>query len=158
MTPASVPTPMTELTHGCVRCGNPVPLHVAMCELCNPLGLSQPATSQAHGTVFVGIVIAVVALAVVARMAISGVGPFRATIAAAMSAPPNLALTLTVTNEGTRAGRTTCRVSDPTAPLDGEYGVIQTPRIEPGATVTFDATVTGLGRDVRPLTVDCRTP
>ena len=39
----------------CVRCGAPVSLQTALCERCNPLGLAQPAASQAHGTVFLGI-------------------------------------------------------------------------------------------------------
>jgi hypothetical protein len=33
-----------------------------------------------------------------------------------------------------------------------------TPRIEPGTTVTFTETVTGLGSTVRPFDVDCTTP
>ena len=47
--------PATEPTHGCVRCGAPVPIADGMCERCNPLGLKQPAASQAHGTVVLGI-------------------------------------------------------------------------------------------------------
>ena len=58
------------------RCGARIPMSEAMCERCNPLGLKQPAASQAHGTVFLGIAVAVVVLAVVARLAVSGVGPF----------------------------------------------------------------------------------
>jgi ribosomal protein L40E len=46
-------------THGCVRCGARIPLAESMCERCNPLGLRAPAASQVHGTVFVGIVAAV---------------------------------------------------------------------------------------------------
>jgi hypothetical protein len=75
-----------EATHPCVRCGTPVPLPVAMCERCNPLGLKQPASSQAHGTVFLGIALAVVALAVLGRVALAGVGPFSATVGGWVSA------------------------------------------------------------------------
>ena len=45
---SSAPAP----THGCIRCGAPIPLADALCAACNPGGLEQPAASQAHGTVF----------------------------------------------------------------------------------------------------------
>ncbi len=132
-----------ELTHGCVRCGRQVPLDVAMCEDCNPLGLAQPAATQAHGTVFVGIAVAVVVLAVLAGLARSGIGPFSATIVKAVAAPPTLLLTISATNGGTSAGPTHCRVTDGT----GSVATITTERIEPGATVTFTRVVTDLGTE-----------
>ena len=49
----------------------------AMCERCNPLGLKEPAPSQAHATVFIGIIAGVVLLAVVAKLMVSSVGPVR---------------------------------------------------------------------------------
>ena len=49
-----------------------------------------------------------------------------------------------VKNEGTSLGSTTCRISDPTSAA-GQAAIVQSPRIQPGATLTFDATVTGLG-------------
>src|SRR3954454_13007565 len=84
-----------EPTHPCVRCGRPVTLDESLCEECNPLGLSQPATSQAHGTVFLAIILAVVALAVAGRLAIAGVGPFRGEVSSVVPAPSGLAVTLT---------------------------------------------------------------
>ena len=73
-TPSVLPAATEEPLHGCVRCGARIPMSEAMCERCNPLGLKQPSASQAHGTVFVGIAVAVVALAVIARLAVSGIG------------------------------------------------------------------------------------
>src|SRR6266508_5372188 len=105
MTPAtsSQPKPAAaEPTHACVRCGRPVPLDIARCDECNPLGLSQPATSQVHGTVFVAIVLAVVVLAVAGRVALSGVGPFSGQVTAVEAAPPGLVVTLSVRNENTK--------------------------------------------------------
>ncbi|HEX5826618.1 MAG TPA: hypothetical protein VFY23_03800, partial [Candidatus Limnocylindrales bacterium] len=64
MTPAPSALPSPEPLHGCVRCGARIPVSQAMCEHCNPLGLKEPAASQAHGTVFVGIAVAVVLMAV----------------------------------------------------------------------------------------------
>ena len=73
-TPAAAPAP-SEPMHGCVRCGARIPISESMCERCNPLGLKAPAASQAHGTAILGVAVAVVILAVVARLAVAGVGP-----------------------------------------------------------------------------------
>ena len=149
----------TELTQGCVRCGATVPLGTAMCEACNPLGLKQPAPSQAHGTVFLAIVGAVLGLAVLGRLALAGIGPFKGEIGNIVASPPGLALTLTVTNMGTSAGSTTCRVYDPSTPGIGpESAFIVSPRIGPGQTVSFSKDVRGLGATIRPLAVECTGP
>ena len=75
-----------------------------MCERCNPLGLKAPSASQAHGTAALGIVVAVVVLAVVARLAMSGVGPFTSSVAGVAADPAGLRVTITVTNAGSSAG------------------------------------------------------
>src|SRR5436190_14553963 len=93
-------SPAVAATHGCVRCGAPVALDVAMCDRCNPLGLKQPAASQAHGTVFLGIAAAVVGLALLGRMAIAGVGPFSGRVVSVLPDPPNLVVTLSATSQG----------------------------------------------------------
>ncbi len=151
--------PATEPTHGCVRCGAPVPLADGMCERCNPLGLKQPAASQAHGTVVLGIVIAVIVLFVLAKVSIQGVGPFRGEVADVISAPPGLAVTLTVTNQGTAAGSTTCRIYDPSIQGVGpESTYADSPRIDPGKSVSFSMQVSTLGSVVKPLAVSCSNP
>ena len=130
-----------------------------MCEACNPLGLKQPAPSQAHGTVFLAIVGAVLGLAVLGRLALAGIGPFKGEIGNIVASPPGLALTLTVTNLGTSAGSTTCRVFDPSTPGIGpESAFIVSPRIGPGQTVSFSKDVRGLGATIRPLAVECTGP
>lgn len=130
-----------------------------MCEACNPLGLKQPAPSQAHGTVFLAIVGAVLGLAVLGRLALAGIGPFKGEIGNIVASPPGLALTLTVTNLGTSAGSTTCRVYDPSTPGIGpESAFIVSPRIGPGQTVSFSKDVRGLGATIRPLAVECTGP
>lgn len=154
--PTAVPAPAAPLVHGCVRCGAPVPLEVSMCERCNPLGLKAPAASQAHGTVFAGIAVAVVVLAVLGRAAVAGVGPFEATLAGVAADPAGLRVSIALTNTGDRGGRTTCRVGDPAIRGIGpETAYVQSPAVEAGATVTFDAVVTSLGTDPRPLSVAC---
>jgi hypothetical protein len=130
-----------------------------MCEACNPLGLKQPAPSQAHGTVFLAIVGAVVGLALLGRLALAGIGPFSGEIGNIVAVPPGLALTVTVTNLGSSAGSTTCRVYDPSMPGIGpESAFIVSPRIDPGQTMSFSKEVNGLGGTVRPLAVECTGP
>jgi predicted nucleic acid-binding Zn ribbon protein len=132
-------------THGCVRCGAPVPLDIALCERCNPLGLSQPASTQAHGTVFLAVALSVVGLALLGRFALSGIGPFSGSIAGVVAAPPGLAITLSVTNEGSSAGSTTCRVFDP---ADSGLGPSPScPELEPAA-ISFSSETALLGPTV----------
>lgn len=149
-------SPSSALTHGCVRCGAPVPLADAMCERCNPLGLRQPAASQAHGTVFAAIFVAVIILAVVARTTAADAGPFGATITGVASAADGLRVTIAITNDGSEASATMCRVGDPAIPgLGPETAYVQSPLVGAGETVTFETTVRSLGTNPRPLTVSC---
>ena len=144
--------------HGCVRCGKPVPVDVALCEDCNPIGLAQPSATQVHGTAFVGVAIAVVLLAVLARLSVSGIGPFDAQVSAVAPAGDGLAVTLAVTNQGTSTGSTTCRVTDPSARYGGASAYVQSPQIGPGASATFTAHVSQLGSTPRLLAVECSSP
>ena len=153
-----LPNRAAAQTHPCVRCGRPVPLDVGLCERCNPLGLKDSAASQVHGTVVIAVLLAFVGLAVIARLALTGVGPFPATVVGAVPVEGGLAVTLTVTNDGSSAGQTTCRVNDPADRIGGESAFLLSPRIEPGQTVTFTKTVTVLGIDPGPLDVSCKAP
>jgi ribosomal protein L40E len=153
-TPPATPT---GLTHACARCGAPVPLDVGLCEKCNPLGLRDAASSQAHGTIFLGIGVAVVGLMLVGLLAVRGIGPFPAEVTAFRAQGDDLRVTLSVTNKGTAMGSTTCRISDPTSDA-GQAGFVQSPRIQPGATLEFEATVTGLGTTPRQLAAECSAP
>src|SRR6185436_14184654 len=86
---------------------------VGLCERCNPLGLKDSASSQVHGTVFIAVGLAVVGLAVVAMLAVSGIGPFPAEVVAVKPAADGLLVSIKVTNSGRSLGSTTCRISDP---------------------------------------------
>lgn len=131
---------------------------MGLCERCNPLGLKDSASSQAHGTVFVAVVGAIAALALIARLAVSGVGPFQASVSDVAVEGDALAITLTVVNTGSSEGQSTCRVTDP-ADRNGVAGaLILSPRIPAGATVSFTQTVSGLGAVARDLMVDCPSP
>ncbi|HKF85864.1 MAG TPA: hypothetical protein VKB30_08765 [Candidatus Limnocylindrales bacterium] len=156
----SAPTPMhaQEPLHGCVRCGARIPVSQAMCERCNPLGLKEPSPSQAHGTVFVGIAVAVVLMAVVARLSVSGVGPFEGGISNVTATDGGLRVSVTVTNGGSSAGSTTCRIGDPAIRGIGpETAYVTSPVVQAGQTLTFDAVVATLGTTVKPLSADCDT-
>lgn len=156
----SQPIPATPAeTHGCVRCGAPVPLDIALCDRCNPLGLPQPASTQAHGTILLAIVASVVALALLGKFALAGIGPFTGNVAGVVAAPPGLAVTLSVHNEGSSAGSTTCRVYDPASGGVGpDSAYILSPQIPPGQTLSFSKETTALGSVVRQLAVACTGP
>jgi hypothetical protein len=154
---SSPPAAPTGLTHGCARCGAPVPLDVGLCERCNPLGLRDSAASQVHGTVIATVGLAVVVLALLAHFAVAGIGPFPAEVVGVQADGDGLSVSLTVTNEGTSTGSTTCRISDP-AIAGGAATFVQSPRIEPGATLTFDSHITGLGTAPRRLAASCSAP
>ncbi len=143
-------------THGCIRCGAPIALTDALCAACNPAGLEQPAASQAHGTVFAGIALAVVVMLVGATVLIGSVGPFSGRLTSAVPAGGGLMLTLDVTNVGRRAGPATCRVWDPAylgnPPIET---YVRTPPIPAGETLTFEQRVADLGTETRAFAVDC---
>jgi hypothetical protein len=128
----------------------------ALCRSCNPGGLKQPAASQAHGTVFLGIALAVVAMAVVASLLVGGVGPFTATVRDVVPDGGGLVLSLEVENGGSRAGNASCRVWDPTylgnPPVET---FVRSPEIAAGQSLAFEQRVTALGTAERPLAVTC---
>ena len=135
-----------------------MPLDVGLCERCNPLGLKDSSASQVHATVVIAVLVAFVGLAIIARLALSGVGPFEASVVSAIPVENGVEVTLTVTNKGSGAGQTTCRVNDPADRLGGQSAFLLSPRMEPGQTVTFTKVVTVLGTDPGPLDVSCKAP
>jgi predicted nucleic acid-binding Zn ribbon protein len=156
MTSTPTPVPAAEPTHGCVRCGARIPIEESMCEACNPLGLKAPAASQAHGTVFLGILVAVVIMAVVARMLIADVGPFTSSVTAVASDPVGLKLSIAVSNAGAAAGTTTCRIDDPALRGIGPEAVfIESPKVPAHGSISFDVVVQGFGTTPKPMTADC---
>jgi hypothetical protein len=135
-----------------------VAVDVGLCEDCNPLGLRDVSATQVHGIAFIGVTVAIIALALIARLAVSGIGPFMPRITGLATEGDALAITLTVTNEGRSAGRTTCRLTDPLDRNGGGAGLVLSPSIEPGQTLTFTRRLTGLGSRVRELAIECSAP
>ena len=133
-------------------------MDVGLCEDCNPLGLRDVSATQVHGIAFIGVTVAIVALAIIARLAVSGIGPFVPAIGGIAPDGDALAVTLTITNEGRSTGRTTCRLTDPLDRSGGGAGLVLSPPIDAGETLTFTKRMTGLGATVRPLVVECSAP
>ena len=145
-------------THGCARCGAPVGIDVGLCERCNPLGLRDSASSQVHGLAIGGVALFVVFLAVIARFALAGIGPFEATVSNAVWDQAGVDVTLVVTNAGQNAGQTTCRVFDPADRTGNRGGLMLSPQIPPGESVAFTQRITTLGGEVGTLKAECKSP
>ena len=107
---------------------------------------------------FLAVGLAVATLAVVAHLAVSGVGPFPAVVSDVRSENGALTVSFTVTNEGSSPGSTSCRISDPAARGGGGSTYVQTPRIAGGASITIEERVDGIGSHVRPFDVECTAP
>jgi hypothetical protein len=153
------PAPAPEPTHPCIRCGRPVADPSAgLCELCNPLELAQPSATQVHGIAALGIIVFVVVLAVAAHSALAGTGPFSGSITAVAPAPGGLAITLSVRNDGTKAGATTCQILPATGGAGLQGDLVQTPPIPAASSLTFSTTITQLGTSSRELIADCQSP
>jgi hypothetical protein len=131
---------------------------VGLCDECNPLGLSDSASSQVHGTVFLGIVLAVALMAVAARFAVGGGGPFNASVVDVRAAGTGLSVTIEVRNAGTLGGEATCQVTDPRGDRRSPTSAVRSPRIEAGETTRFSAEIQNFGASPRPLAVTCEGP
>jgi hypothetical protein len=130
-------------------------LQTALCERCNPLGLAQPSASQAHGTVFLGIGLAVLILASLAASSVKGIGPFEVQMSQAASVPGGLSVGISVKNAGSGAGSATCRVTTTKLGSAGIQEIVTTERIQPGATVTVQRELRAFGADPIPLLINC---
>jgi hypothetical protein len=157
---AVAPQPLApEPTHACIRCGRPgLPPEKALCEDCNPLELTQPSATQVHGIAALGILAFVVVLAVAGRLALAGTGPFVGSITNAAASGDGLAVTVAITNQGRTAGATTCRIEAVGDPVGGDFELVQSPLIQPGATVQFSTVITKLGGTPIPIQADCQSP
>lgn len=131
---------------------------VGLCEECNPLGLRDVASGQVHGSVFIAVAAAIAILAVLARLSIAGIGPFPATVDSVTTDGAGLAVTLTVTNEGDSAGRTTCRIERAIDGGTGRAAFVTSPELGAGQSSTFSTVVTELGSTPTDLVIACRTP
>ena len=148
-----------EPTHACIRCGRPgVSAEAGLCEQCNPLDLAQPSATQVHGIAALGILAFVVVLAVLGRATLAGSGPFTGAVAAVAATAGGLSVSIIVSNEGSKAAATTCRIVEAARPVGGAGELVQTPIVPAGSSLTFSATVTKFGTTPLALGADCQTP
>lgn len=145
-----------ELRH-CIKCGRQIGPNETLCEICNRAGMATPSATQYHGTVVVAIVAAVAALAVAASLSTRGVGPYRSEVTTVAPAnPTGYAITFTVHNEGSRAGRATCRIValGPAGERLRTRSLVTT-SIDGGATLTVTEPIPGLVSLPARVTADC---
>jgi hypothetical protein len=162
MTPTAAPTSapaarrQLEPTHPCIRCGREgVPADAGLCELCNPLELSQPSATQMHGIAVVGILGFIAVLAVVARVVLAGTGPFAGQVIGVAPATGGLSVTLSVANEGSNASATTCTIREATPRFGATAESVQLPRIAAGERINVTTVVTRFGTDPIALVASC---
>lgn len=161
MTPTTPAAPAVrrtlEPTHPCIRCGREgVPADAGLCELCNPLELSQPSATQMHGIAAVGILAFIAVIAVVARVLMVSIGPFEVGATQVQPAPGGLAVTFDVTNAGSNPSATTCQIREAAPGFHApRIETVQTPRIGPGETITVDIVVTKFGTEGIGLAATC---
>jgi len=122
----------------CVQCEAPFSAPDAVVDIDAALPRpAAPSSSQSHGTLLLGVVIGFVVLAVLLKLSIRGVGPFRVELVDSSGVGDRLSVTLQITNTGSRTGRANCRI-----PLRDSKDVVQSPknvttqRIEPDETIT----------------------
>lgn len=94
----------------CIKCGREVGPDDSLCEVCNRAGMVAPSASQYHGTVVAAILVAVAGLAIAASLSLRGVGPYAAEVSEVAFADPGYAISFSVTNQGTNAGRAKCQL------------------------------------------------
>ena len=131
---------------------------VGLCDECNPLGLRDVAAGQVHGSVFIAVTAAVIILAVIARWSVASGGPYPARVDGIEGSRSGLTVTLTVTNDGTGDGQTTCRLSRAGDQGTGTAAFVTSPRLGAHETKTFRAVVTPFGSTPTELQVECQTP
>ena len=62
------PAAMRHSYDQCVRCGKATAWGRSVCRDCNPAGLPEPSPAQYHATVFIAVLVALVALVVIAMV------------------------------------------------------------------------------------------
>lgn len=140
----------------CIKCGREIGPDESICAICNRAGMTTPSASQYHGTIVAAILLAVLGLAVAASLSMRGVGPYAAEVRDVSVADPGYTITMTVTNEGTSAGRAKCQV----VALDDEGRRLRTAnaiseRLDGGASTTLSVHMPGLEAEPARVTTTC---
>jgi hypothetical protein len=114
-----------------------------------------PSPTQSHGTVMVALLGGFVVLAVLLWLSVRGVGPFTGAIVSSDPAGDTARVTVTVTNEGSKAGHGKCHIRRMAATGDFEADFqFLSDRVLPHGTVTQTVEVP-LRTGSKAVSVDC---
>jgi hypothetical protein len=94
----------------CLRCEQPFPVAGEDIDLALPRPAA-PSPSQSHGTVMAAVLVGFVGLAVLLSLSVRGVGPFEARVLETKPAGDKTAVTVEVSNKGSKAGHGKCRIA-----------------------------------------------
>jgi hypothetical protein len=135
----------------CPRCGTPRRADLQVCVRCEyrfdemsaddvDLALPRPAApspTQSHGTVMAALLGGFVLLAILLYLSVRGVGPFTASVVETTPAGDKARVTVSITNEGRRAGHGKCRIAriSSTGDNQADYTFLSD-RVPPHATIT----------------------
>lgn len=147
---------MSDDVRHCIKCGREIGPDESICAICNRAGMATPSASQYHGTMAVGIVAGVILMAVAASFMLSGVGPYRGSVLDSRAASGGVEATLSVSNEGTKAGRAKCQLI--AHDINGrslQSRSILSPQIPGGQSLTFAEEIPGVA-DASDVTVACQ--
>jgi predicted nucleic acid-binding Zn ribbon protein len=150
------PMTRTEVRH-CIKCGSEIGPEESICASCNRAGMETPSPTQYHGTIVVGVVAAVAALAVAASLSLQGVGPYAAEVRGVAPADPvGFAISYAVTNEGTKPGRAKCQLVA-LGDLGEQLRVLNTltTQIPGGGTTEESGSIPGLETEPAQVTISC---
>ncbi|HET8570956.1 MAG TPA: hypothetical protein VFN14_03625 [Candidatus Limnocylindria bacterium] len=146
---------MSDDVRHCIKCGREVGPDESICEVCNRAGMATPSASQYHGTMAAAIVAGVILMAVAASWALTGVGPYSANVVGVQNAAGGVQATVSVSNEGTKAGRAKCQlIAHDAQGRSLQSRSIVSPQVPGGQSVTFDELVPGVV-DPADVTVAC---
>jgi hypothetical protein len=148
---------MTGAPRHCIKCGREVGPDETMCEICNRAGMATPSASQYHGTMVVAIVLGVILLAMAGSLALRGVGPYSAQVVAVAPGAADAAITIAVTNQGTKAGRAKCQlVANDSQGRSLQSLSVVSPIVPGGQRITFDERMPGLAAQPQSVSVACQ--
>jgi predicted nucleic acid-binding Zn ribbon protein len=141
----------------CYKCGREIGPDESICEICNRAGMATPSATQYHGTIVVAIVLGVALMAVGASLAMRGIGPYQSRVVAFHTVGQGqVAVSVALTNEGSRAGRASCKLTaqdDAGRPLAVTTAV--SPQVESHGSATFPAVILGVEGAPAMVSVSC---
>ena len=146
---------MSDDVRHCIKCGREIGPDESICEVCNRAGMATPSASQYHGTMVAAIVVGVILMAVAASWALSGVGPYTASVVHVEPAAGGVQATVSLSNEGSKAGRAKCQlIAHDAQGRSLQARSIVSPQVQGGESITFDEPIPGVS-DPADVTVAC---